>query len=460
MAIDLFGASANIWIRSAGQSIPIENLFGDAVKYIERVRVKIGLLKLLEVEVTLVPPIEKAFNILRSGKIGIGFTVTKTSGQKASVDIESADIRDFTLSANSMAVQLSYGGITSRVFETILITPEISIGVDGISITLKGIGFLFPETKRTKSESYEGKTPEEVVRDILGSDVMLQIDSDAKSKLNVKGKDISVSRNNYEAAREILKEHGCFMVDEGKSNINDGKTLIRIKSYDKMRRDKRGVATFVAYQQINPNQGIYPILDMRASITNMLLPKGAFGQQQFIFDRESKSFSEESIDARKATEISSSIPSGDNTVAGGARQGAITSNGGSTGFSGEGKVGGVIPGLGRGVKKTTDQVVAMVHDYISKVFQYEIESIGVVNLLPGRMVNVGIANIKELSGLYDLIEVEHTLGSDGVTTNLSLARTAGFLSSLSEGVSNVTSNIISSNTDNKPKISTPSGVQQ
>lgn len=460
MAIDLFGASAKIWIRSGQGAQSLESLFGDSIAYIERVRVKINLLQLLEIEVTLAPPIEKAFQILRSGKLGVGFSIERTSGRKQSIDIESVATKSISVSTNSIAVQLYYGGLQSRIFEAILITPEISIGLEGISITLKGVGYLFSDTKRSSAKSYEGKNAQEVVKDLIGKDVDLEFEPDARERLSKVGYEFSNTRTNYEMALEILKQHDCFLFEAGKTKINDGKSKVIVRSYDYARKKNKGVPMFVAYRQIDPNAGIYPILGMNAAITNLLLPKGAFGQKQFFYNKETKELDELTTDAKEISKSSQGIPTGDKTTAGGAALGGITPGGGTTGFTGGDKdvIGGVTPGLKRGIKSTADIMRGVVHEYTSKIFEYDLETIGVVNMLPGQIVKVNIGDVEELSGSYDLRDVEHTLSTDGVVTNLTLLRTGGFLSSLSSGLQDVISSGLPSNVSSGLKTSSIKGL--
>lgn len=436
MAIDLFSGDVELWLEQDGQPTPIQKVIGPSASFVESVKVTIGLFKIFNIEVHLIPPIENAVQLLKSGKVGIGFSVKESGGQKSSSILGLPSIPNFSVNANRMWVRLRYGGKTSPYFKSILLSPDVDVGVDGINVTLKGVGLLYESTKSHSQMNVEGKTRLQIIQDLLGNNVeVVTRDQRAKDALGSVEHGV-LSKPDYESVHELVKKSNCIMYYTGSDTLN-GKQKVIIKSVDASRKNpegsyKNGAPTFVAYRQIDPNKNIFPLLSLRCPIDHLLLPGGIYGKKTNTFQRDTKTYKTGRVGSNTVSEASDKISSGDGSVAG-VSLGSTTVHGDTAGMENPDDVGTNMSVLNRdGSHSTLDSIKGFIHSYMSQVFEYEATSIGVVDLLPGQIVNYQVEDIKPLSGGYDLLEVEHNVSSGGIETAMKSIRTGGLASGISE----------------------------
>lgn len=277
MAIDLYGANVTLLIERQGKLIPIQDILGSGRRignFIDRVNIKIGLFHLFEIEVQLSPPLKEAIDLLKTGALGLGFQLVRSTGKTATAT-ETASTSDKKIRLNEMVIQFSYGGLSSQAFTAIMMAPEVSLGLEGIDITLKGIGYLLNSAKST-SQISKRDTRLNLIKELLGTNVTVVVaagDEKANEALN-ESVEFTATKSDYESAVELISNANCVISYEG-SPKPGGNQTVRIKSKELMRKG-RAVATFVAYGQIDPNNAVYPLLSLSCPITNLLLPGGAF----------------------------------------------------------------------------------------------------------------------------------------------------------------------------------------
>jgi hypothetical protein len=179
---------------------------------------------------------------------------------------------------------------------------------------------------------------------------------------------------------------------------------------------------FVLWNQINPNKGVYPILDMETSIANYMA--GQMIKQVTAYDSSKKE--------------NSKNPSTPKTTPSKTNQKLASPDGSGVGVNLEGdeKIKKVhVPNRGNGFGTSMVEAFEGVFNTLTdKALQYEITTVGIVDLKPGISVFVDVAGVDFLSGKYDLFEVTHDFASDGVTTKLTLSRTFGFAKLIDNGV--------------------------
>jgi hypothetical protein len=187
-SIDLYGANVKLWIEDNGSMIPFRNIVGAATDYIESINIRIGLMEIFQVEIKLSPPLTETEKMLNSGKIGLGFSATKSNSSKKAKSVgdeSSKQNKEYHL--NKIAVQLDYGGLKSPIFKAVLLMPEINISESGIDVTIKGVGMLFEQTKKTVLIE-DGVSDYEAVVKLLSANDSIKLEFDKKSEESLKSK--------------------------------------------------------------------------------------------------------------------------------------------------------------------------------------------------------------------------------------------------------------------------------
>jgi len=457
MAIDLLGGDVELLLEENGVMQSIQSVIGPASSYIDSVRVNIPLLKIFTVDVHLAPPLEQAIKLLKSGKIGIGFSKSDSGTGAIPIPLGSIGISKLGIAVNRMAVRLHYGGRSSSFFKAILMPPDIDISTDGVSITMKGVGMMFSSTKAQKQRTFKDQTKSKILQELIGDEVEIKIeDRKAIEDLDVQ-MNYDQSKSDWESALEVLESANCTGFYAGAKNPGnaDSAQIFKIRSRHGTRTIQR-IPTFVMYRQINPNKRVYPLLGLSTEVTNLTLPGAAWGKKISSNNREEKKTNDVKAGAGTMSESTNTTTSQDGSVAGGQN---ATQRGTKADVAGNVKpddVGGA--GLSVPGKFEVEKAKGLVHSFMDKTFQYSLQSIGVVDLLPGQMVNVAIADIDALTGAYDLYEVEHNVSSGGVETALKCARTGGLISALSQQFEKARPTSATSSAKTNTKIPQTSGV--
>lgn len=460
--IDLYGCSVDLNI----DGVTLQSLSKSGSHFVERVSVTTGLFHLYQLEVELNPPLEEAVRMLQSGYLGIGFSVETTSedagvqggvnklqhvanqasgvvnkvkslagnfgfGGGDSLDIDKKPEQESTsVKMRRINVRINYGGKSSGWFRGILLAPQIEVGLEGFTIKLNGVGYLFQKTKQQDPRVLSGKGTS-IVRELLGDGdyANVQMDSLAEEAINgvVNEDQINHDKNDYDMATEIIKKANCIMTYD--TAPTDGAlpvVNVKHKSSQKMRV---GDLQLTAYRDVKPNSGIYPILGLSCNAINLTLPDGAFGKKFVTVNSdEKKTVSDSAINTHDGK-----VNKSDNTAAGG----------------GKDMTGQEMGGFFGGPVKFADSLKGIYSEYTNKVFEYEILTTGIFDLAPGRMISIGVANIPFLSGTYDINEVTHSISTTGAETKVKLFRTGGLLSKVGNAVTNVVDDVLSpSATDN------------
>jgi hypothetical protein len=469
MTGDLLGGAAEVFLEKGGVMTPIGEIIGlgQTMNFIEQIKINVTLGCILQMDITLDPPIEQAIQLLKSGYLGIGFSVkkhnSKTSTPQAAaqannqttIDNTSSSALSFAPYMNKVCVRLHYGGLSSRWFKGLLLQPEIDISVEGVSITLKAIGMLFSSHKSLAPVIFNpGTTKQQAIEKLLTSEVHVTYKDGAKAKLQEPMETTKFTypsgKSWFEHANDIAATAQCKIVQTG-GYTPDGQQQVNIFHVSEARTKQSVKASFVAYRQINPQNREFPLISFSAPIQNLLLgPYSGFsvakGAKQFTYEDSTDSY-----------ESRGPVPASSDKAMGGGFSMASTNQQGDSG-------GMVQPDQAKPMYPSPtsflDTLRGWAHDFVDKVFEYEITSVGVVDLLPGCLVHVGVANVAELTGVFDLYEVEHMVSSSGVETRMRMIRTGGFLSLVAEDVEQVKNDIttITGSNTKPPKISTSTGT--
>jgi hypothetical protein len=438
-----FGAELSI--EQNGQMTKLESILGmgQAVNFIEEVKVNVKLGQILNIEVSLNPPLDQALKLLRSGSLGLGFTAKRpsTSTTIGTDATTAAPPGGTSIFVNKLAVRLHYAGLKSKWFKGLLLQPDISITPEGVSITLKAIGMLFEASKTFPTKSWTGQeTSASIIKELLGDQVHIVYKQHADAIFSQPyGKPINSTKNNMELAKDIIQEQNCFMFMSGSNGTNIQN--ITISTINEMRVAPTVNATFVAYRQINPSLRQFPLTAFSAPIQNLLIPSGAWGGVKVTTMASSDKVVNDQVNTPTdtyAAERSGKVSSPDGSIGGGASQGQTTQSGDAAGISRSAATGKIVPVPARNLAdQGLNLMKGWVHDATDSVFTYDVTGMGVVDLLPGSMVQILISDIHELSGVFDCSEVEHVMGTGGVETKMTLIRTGGLLAAASAGVEKV-----------------------
>lgn len=458
---NLEASGLEIKVHKNGKFVPLGSIIGQSnlMHFVDSAKVKIEILHSCYIEVVLNPPIEQALALMRSGALGLGLSKIKNNpdpNAKTSDDMaqNTSSTGLSSVSMNLLSIQFHFMGLSSPEFKGLMIQPDISISPEGISITLKATGMLFEASRTYVSKNYTGsETALQIITELLGNEVIPEPEPEAQSRLSVPyNAPISQTRSNLDMVKKILSEYHCWYVYEG-ANTTGEKQKIRIFSVNEMRQKANSgnvKATFVCYKQIDPANRIYPLISFNAPIQNLMLPNAPFsGMKINQLNSDTKTVVSTDSSSTYAKVRSSLISSSGKGMSGGVTQPQTTEAGDSTGISRPEDAKRNFHTPARSSEHNLkDTLLGYVHDFTDTVLQFNVESIGVVNLLPGQTVRVAISDIEELTGAFDLSEVEHIMNSHGVETHMKMIRTGGLLSAASELVEKTkakASNLVSPN---------------
>lgn len=433
MKLGNVGVSAEVMLGGIdGKSYqPIGTIFKTGTDFISAISVNIGLFRLIDVQVELNPPLDKGLEIIKSGKIGLGFTRdTTVKKEQAESNGETAASADVGVSINSIAVRISNGGVMSGWYRALLLNPELSISPSEIKITLQGKGILFDTKGEYVKGAHSGASREGLVRALLkdGEKSKVVISDEAKEVLKAHPVNDSPggSEGEVEYAASLLREVNCIAVNKGANQIGDME-LIHITTVEesrlKAKNDDGKTKSFVIYRQFDPSRGIFPILSFRTALQRMMFPDGALSSIQIgQHSSADKNFKSSTIGAGTYSSRASVVTSPNASI------------------PEESKSPRMMPVPYRAESSIKDKLSSAVHSFIDRVFEYEIESLGAFDLLPGDPVRVEISDVEFLTGLFEVNEVEHTVSvSDGASTKFKCFRTGGIQKAISKGVGNAIS---------------------
>lgn len=415
---------------------PIGSIFGTGLDMVSSVSVKIGLLRTVEVDVVLNPDLETGLKILRSKRIGLGFTakVNSVGGQSSFLDgIATPTLTDMHL--NMMAVRIGCGGTLSPWYKCLLLQPEISISDTDISLTLKGIGILFNQESEFVDDAVSGMDREEFLRQLFGEKIDLKFTDLAKEALAARpvNKTFAASKSKEEVIKELLNEAHCVYIQTGSENLNE-KDTIWIKAIQEI-RGGTAKKQFVLYRPFNQTQNVYPILKFDAPLNMLMLPGvGLFTHKAKILDSSTKKSTEVDKGAAYAQDRSPRVSSADGTMAGGPQE-----------------TGKTYPTPDRGADGSLgDMISHATQSMFDQVFTYDVTTAGVFDLKPGDPIDIKVSDIDFLSGSFDVFEVEHSVSADsGAETRFKAARTGGAIGHVSKGIESAKNKLIESSSSGK-----------
>jgi len=443
--IDLYGGSVEVsFLPANGPTKSLSNIFYDeslkgtefsstafnpkSVHFIQHVSVKVSLLRFTEIEITFAPPFEQAVKLLNSGVLGLGFSTKQTAGTKEKTDPELATEGLSTIGFNQVSVRMHYGGMSSNYFKGFLLAPEIEIGTDGISIKIRATGLLFPQAKKHSNKVLKDKTRIEIIKSLLGDGEDFEVKFDPNDAAAAKFMDtvhsVTAADSNWSLVKSLLDSSNCAIYDTGSESI-EGIPTYEIISKDFLRTRDDNIYNFVLWENINPNERRFPILDLKTSIANYMMGQSLGINTATLDLKDKKVAPHEKVDFASVYSTSDGSQSGapnakdtpkDNDVAGNTKK---------------------IPLASEKDKKQPsmkEKALGLIQNATDKALQYQITTVGLMELRPGRGVGISVAGVAFLSGHYDLYEVTHEFSTDGVTTSLTLARTAGLASIIDRGV--------------------------
>lgn len=438
--------SAQLMLKDGDGFVPIGTIFKTGIDFISSVSVKIGLLRNVEVDVVLNPDLETGLKILRSKRIGLGFSA-KVNSSSGESDGELAVPTITDMSVNMMAVRIGSGDTMSPWYKCFLLQPEISISDTDISITLKGVGILFEKKNEYLTDSVSGKDREQYIRELFGDKVKVIPTEAAKEALAAKpvSKTYSAAKTKEEVIKELLNEVHCVYVQEGASGLGEkDPDIIRIKAIRDIRTGS-AKRQFVLYHQFNTKKNIYPIIEFDAPLNMLMLPGiGLYGTNFKVVDSATKSPLEKDKGSSYAQDRSAVAATADGTVAGGPAE-----------------TGKTYPSPSRGSDGSLEDMVGhAAQSMFDKVFTYDVRTIGVFDMNPGDPVEIKVSDIESLSGSFDIYEVEHNVSADqGAETRFKAARTAGFIGRATKGIENAKTTLVQAVSGKKVKSSTESVIK-
>jgi len=434
--MDLFGASVSLWLERNGKATRLESFLGQGSSYITRVSVEVKLFEIFNVEVTIEPPLEEARRIVEAGIIGMGFSFNKSNSAKSTDGQQGTSA---SIVFNKLWVQIEYSGRKSPIFKSLLMSPEIRGTDQGLSITLRGVGMLFQSTQINPAGRQLTGTKEEEIKNLLDTNmVQLRISPKAKEKLQGQLNN-NFTETNYQVVQKIVKSSGCVMYYAGGSStsktITQAKQTVEIVTVEESRKRFYGVngrtAQLVAFKQIRPDAGEFPIIGFDTSLSQIVSPFASRGGVRIDYDPETKQVEERAIDNTTYSEDRAKVDSSiDGSVPGGAQKDTDAFD----------KVDDTRTPFGMLADKigiAADSVSQMVFDYFDRASRFNLTVIGPADIMPGRMVRVNIGDIRFLTGNYDLIGVTHQIDSSGYQIELECVNLQGFAARANTEASNV-----------------------
>jgi len=432
--IDLYGAQVDMRLSQGGKWVSIEEILGGGSNYISEIKIDLKIFSIFNLEVSIDAPLDDAVRIINTGRIGLGFTLNNRDATKSTNGKSGSSIV-----LNKIAIRFTYGGISSRVYRGLLLSPEVSGSSDGIRITLRAVGMLFESTQtENPKEALQGKASD-VVKELLSDKKMVNVifEGTAKEKLDaISLKNVMPVGTNYEQAERIVKASGCYIFYAG---ANDFGLLpeVRIIPISTARKrifsfDRKTQTTFVAFKQVDPNRGLFPILSFDTSLASIVSPFGAKGSVVVTFNPDEKKVNVQDVDS----EFSSDASKGDRSPESISADGTISGNAEKDAESGEVQsaiervdenrsiLGLIFDGFGLG----NSLVAQTVMDYFEKAAKFELTTLGPANLAPGQLIRVNIGDIKFLNSTYDVTSVSHVLSRSGYETQIECLRLFGLVS--------------------------------
>ncbi len=461
--IDLYGSSVEIYFIAAnGKKWSIHNLarnikkntnggLPDFANFVENVSVDINLFRFTQISITLTPPIDEAIALINSGVIGLGFGNggdSKNATSSSSGGSAFAVVAKATNVFNKIRLRLHSGGLSSAWIEGILLAPDVSLNADSISITIKAIGLLWDTTRANNAKAFRSKTGKSILDALTdnGEKFIITInpkDSRAQSRFD---KILNLNQNisNWQTVADLLEKENCRIIDRGAESL-DGKTRYEIVSMEYARSRNDLVRTFVAFKQINPNKGVFPILSFETSLVNYFggLTIGSIVDAFKSTDKQRSSRNQ--VGAKTAGEFSTKITSSDKTIPGGGEEGKSGHKLTSPADRGEGGH----PAL--------DMIKGAFQSIMDSPMEFTVTTMALVDQVPGRIANIEISDAKFLTGSYDVKSVTHEIGQGGAETTLKLGKSFGLIPAVQEGIEAVV-NKFSSTDNGNFKESTQSGL--
>lgn len=435
--IDLYGSSVEIFFVPArgGQPRSIHNVAKsvggfngrapDFANFVDRVSVEINLFRFTTISVTLTPPIDEAIALINSGILGLGFGAGSATGPSSSNGLGLASAAKVTNVFNKMKLRLHSGGLSSAWMEGILLAPDVSIGADSISITIKAMGLLWDNTRTSSAKPFRSKSGQEILNQLTNNGEKYEItinpkDSRAKAKFD---KILNLNQNisNWQTVADLLEKENCRLIDRGAESI-DGKTRYEVISMEYARSRTDMIRTFVAFQQIDPNKGIFPILSFETSLVNYMAGM-TIGSVLDSFDSSNKQPSTKNqVGAKTANDFSSKVVSSDKSTPGGPEDGKTPPK--------------ISTPAGRGEDghPALDMIKGAFQSVMDSPMKFMVTTLALVDQLPGRIANVRIGDAKFLKGSYDVLSVTHEIGQGTAETTLELGKTFGLIQAAQEGL--------------------------
>jgi hypothetical protein len=461
--IDLYGGSVELYFKTSdGQVMSLSDLFYPGSTYdskfrsahfINSVSVKLSLLKFLEITVNLNPTFDKAVSLLqlKNSPIGMGFGGSLPSSDQSTKSPDLAAEALSKINFNTMNLQIHYGGRSSAFFKAILLVPEINISEEGITIKLSGVGMLFERGDKSFNKAVTQSKRMDLIQSYVGTDarIITHADDSHLAAALEKTETMVSSGTHLAELKKILLKSNAYLHEFPTQSKDDPPTYELVSKNYMSTRDGSGI-TLVLWGQINPNEGRYPILDMQTSLVNYM--NGQMLKQVFAYDRSKKEKSEASSNPETIPpKTNQELVSRNKTGVGANLEGNDQYHNVTLPHRGA--------SFGTSVVETFEGIF---NQFTDKALTYEITTVGIVDLKPGIPIHVEVSGVKILSGKYDLLEVTHDFGADGVTTKLSLATTFGIVPLISKGVDAVQDKVSPNETKNpsssNQKASTTSGV--
>lgn len=407
-------------------------------QFIDSVSVKVSLFRFIEINVTLRPTFQQAVNLIESGLLGMGFDFGGKAPSGSGGEFASKSKSSF--SANQLVVKLFSGNRESKFFRGILLMPEFSITQDNIEINLKAVGLLnftrqMGTTKGVKGETY--KTVLERLAEDKSGGYRIEFPSGDKKAEEFLSKPFerNVSQKNWETIKDILRQGNLRLIDNGSEDLN-GQVVIRVASVDYIKKQP-AKRTFVAFENIEPDQNIFPILSMRTSIVNYAAGQFIKSTVNNISDSDKltpKDDATSQIGASNTKEFSTGVQSTSRTMPG---EHPVDKDAEGKRIK--------APMYREGRNDVIDKMKGYFQSLVDTAAAYEITTVGIPDALPGEPSAVRIlGSVKFLSGSYDCYELTHTWTQSGAETTFQLFNTFGLASVIDQAIQPIESRVSSS----------------
>lgn len=461
--IDLYGGSLEVFLIG-DDNIPyslhnvamklstgVDRTSPEFVQFVSSASVKISLLQFTNIEVHLNPPLEQAKNLIESGKIGMGFSTKGIKGAaKSSGGLLGNSASSSLPGTNRIKLRMHYGGKSTPYYAGVLMPPDLSIGADGIQITLKAVGMMWNSTKKSTKTVATDMSNDKFLRSITDDGKLFNIKVNPGDKIALAALDkagaVSHKQSDWKAVKTLLMKEGLHIVDIGSDKLS-GVPTFEIVSSKYMRSHPKSQVTLVAFEQIDPNKGRLPILSMDTSLVNYMFGQTVGIQSSSVSSAKKTVGKDGHVGVKDISKRTDTVASSDSTTAASPADGTSARTYAMPMF--------------RGVSDTVDsykeKVVGFMQQATESAFRYEVVTVGALNLMPGRPVVISVAGIKFLSSTYDCYEVEHSFNDNGCETKVTLAQTLGLADLISNAMQKVEA-AASADNGNTVKTSTTKGI--